>query len=93
MNISRKWLKAFLASGVRKVGSPVAPIFGTRIKFLDFLFLDKFTTVLLALPSTPTTSLSSTLNVFGADSSDDPVVFNKEVSGAAILLKPWMKRQ
>ena len=87
MNASRKWFKAFLASRIRKLGSPVAPIFGTHVKFLDFLFLDKFTTIPLALsPSSPTTSLSSALNAFGAD-FDNPVVFNREVSSAAILLK------
>ena len=72
INASRKWLKAFLASGVRKLGSPVAPIFGTRVEFLDISFLDEFTTVPLALPPTPTTSSSSALNAFGAE-SDDPV--------------------
>ena len=88
MNASRKWLKVFLALGVRKLGSSIAPIFGTRVEFLDFSFLDKFTTVLLVLPSTPTTSLSSALNAFRADSLDDLVVFNRKVSGVAILLKP-----
>ena len=43
------------------------------------------------LPPSPTTSLSSTPNSFGADISDDPVVLNIGVSGAAILLKPWIK--
>ena len=72
INASRQWLKAFLASRVRKLGSPIAPIFDTRVDFLDFLFLDEFTTVQLALPPTPTTSSSSALNAFRAE-SDDPV--------------------
>ena len=89
INASCKWLKAFLALGVRKLSFPIAPIFGTRVKFLDFLFLDKFTTVLLALPlPPPTTSLSSDLNVFRANSLNHPVVFNKKVSSTVILLKP-----
>ena len=89
MNASFKWLKAFLALGVRKLGSPVTPIFGIHVNFLD-----KFLIVSLALPPPlPTTLLSSALNLFGADSSDNPVVFNRKVSGIAILLKSWMKRQ
>ena len=36
----------------------------------------------------PTTSSWPTLIALGADTSDDPVVFNIGVSGAAILLKP-----
>ena len=52
--------------------------------------LDESTTVSSALPSPPTTSsVSSSLGA----KSDDPVVFNIEVSGAAIYLKPWMKRR
>ena len=52
--------------------------------------LDEFTTVLSALPLSPTTS--SVPSFLGAK-SDDLVVFNIEVSGAAIHLKPWIKRQ
>ena len=88
INACRKWLKIFLVLGVKKLSSPIAPIFGTRIKFLDFSFLDKFTTVpLILLPLPPITSLSLALNAFEAYTSDDLVVFNKEVSSAAILLK------
>ena len=47
--------------------------------------LDKSTTVLSALPPPPTTSLvPSSLRA----KLDDPVVFNIEVSGVAIYLKP-----
>lgn len=35
-----------------------------------------------------TTSLMSVSITIGADSSDDPVVFNIKMSSAAILLKP-----
>ena len=44
-------------------------------------------TVSLALPPPPTTSSFSALNAFGANNPDDRVIFNIEVSGAAILLK------
>ena len=50
--------------------------------------LDKSTIVSSAVPSPPITS--SILSSLGAK-SDDPVVFNIEISGAAIHLKPWMK--
>ena len=79
---------------VRKLGSPIASIFGICIKFLDLLFLDEFTTVLLVLPPPPlTTSLLSALNIFKANFLHNPVVFNREARGAAILLKLWIKRQ
>ena len=55
--------------------------------------LDESTTISSALPPSPTTSLFLALNAFGANNLDDPIVFNIEVSDAAILLKPWMKRQ
>ena len=77
---------------VRKLGSPVALIFGIRIEFPDLLFLDKFMTVSLALLlSPPTISLLSILNVFEAK-FNNLVVFNKEISGAATLPKSLMKR-
>ena len=76
-------------SGVRKLGSPVAPIFSIYVDFPNESLI-----VSLALPPLAlTTSLLSALNIFGADSLDDPVVFNMEISGTAILLKPWMKRR
>ena len=75
---------------IRKIGSPIAPIFGTYVKILDLLFfdwLDKFTTVLLALsPPPPTILLSSALNTFGAN-YDDLIIFNIEVNGIAIFAK------
>ena len=59
--------------------------------FLDLLFLDKFTTVSLALPPLPTIILLLlALNVFKAK-SDNPVFFNKKVNNAAILFKLWIK--
>ena len=99
MNACLKRLKVSLASGVRKVGSPVAPIVDTRVKFSDLLFfnfldLDEcFIVSLILLPSPPTNLLLPALNAFGANSSNDLVVFNIEMSGAAILLKPQMKRR
>ena len=56
-----------------------------RPTFRLFDDLDESTTVSLALPPIPTTS--SVPSSLGAK-SDDPVVFNIEVSGAAIHLKP-----
>ena len=87
INASCKWLKVFLALGVRKLGFPIAIIFGKRVNFLD-----EFLTVSLALsPSLLKTSLSSVLNAFGANSLDDLIVFNIKVSSAAIPLKLLMK--
>ena len=87
INTSRKWLKVFLVLDIKKLGLSVAPIFGIYVKFLNFLFLDKFTTIPLALLSTLITSLSLALNTFAAE-SNDPVAFNSKISSAAILLKP-----
>ena len=82
-------LKTFLALEVKKIGFSIALIFGICIKFLDLLFLDKFTivllTLLLLLPLT--TLLSLSLNIFKANSLDNLDIFNKKTSGAAILLK------
>ena len=72
-----------------KVGSFIALIFGICVKFLDLLFWDEFTTILLALLLLLLIiSLSSDLNIFKANSLDDSIVFNKKISGIAILLKP-----
>ena len=92
INACLKKLKASLMLGIRKVGSSVASISEECIKisnllFFDFLEIDEFLTVSLALPPTPTTSLLSALNAFRIK-FDDLVVFNIEVSSAAILLKP-----
>ena len=38
INAGCKWLKAFLASEVRKLSSLIAPIFDIRVDLLDFLF-------------------------------------------------------
>ena len=51
--------------------------------------LDKSTTVSLSLLPLPT--ISSIIKSLGAK-FDDLVVFNIEISGAAIYLKPWIKR-
>ena len=93
INASRKWLKAFLVSEVRKLGSPVAPIFGIRVEFLDLSFFGQIHDRFISFITTPTTSSSLALNAFGANLSDDLVIFNREVSGAVILLKSRMKRQ
>ena len=69
-------------SGVIKIDSSVALIFDIHIKFLD-----KFITVLLTLPVSLTTLLFFVLNIFRANSLDNLVVFKKEISGVAILLK------
>ena len=93
INSSCKWLKTFLALEVKKLNFFVTLIFGIRIDFLDLLFLNKFITVSLALLSLLLTTLFALArNGFEAN-SDDLVVFNRKVSKAAILLKPWIKRQ
>ena len=52
-------------SKIRKICSPIASIFAICIKFLDLLFLNKFTTILLALlPPLLIISLSLALNAF-----------------------------
>ena len=95
MNAYLKRLKAFLALGVWNIGFSVAPISDecveiSNLLFFDFLNLDKFLNILSTLLPTPTTSLSSALNIFGTE-SDDLVVFNMEVCDAAILLKSQIK--
>ena len=81
-----KWLKASLASEVRNLGfSKLLPLF-VLLNLADFL--DASNQPIVLLP--PTTSLSSTLK---ADTTDDLVVFNMAVIGAAILLKPLIKRR
>ena len=73
---------------IRKIDFFVTLIFGIYIKFLDLLFLDKFTTVSLTLLlSLLTTLLLLILNTFKAK-FDNPVIFNKKISVVAILLKP-----
>ena len=81
-------VKSFLVLKVWKLGFFIAPIFGIYLDFLDFLFLNKFTTISLALLSlSPTTSLLSALNAFEAN-FDNQIVFNKEVNDALIMTKP-----
>ena len=86
INAYFKWLKTFLALKVKKVDSFIAPIFDIHVNFLDILFLDKFTTILLALQLTSTILLLLTLNIFKAG-SDNLIAFNNKVNSIAILLK------
>ena len=73
--------------GVKKLGYPITPIFDIYVEFLDLLFLDKFIIVLLTLlPPSSSTSLLLALNIFEADFNDS-IVFNKEISSTASLLK------
>ena len=65
-------------------------VFRTFDNSSTFDDLDKSTTVSSALP--PPSTTSSVPSFLGAK-SDDPVVFNTEVNGAAIHLKPWIKRR
>ena len=98
INACFKWLKASLALGVKKIGSPIALIVGIRVEFPDLLFfdfldLDEFLIVSLTLLlPPPTTLLLPALNVFRVNFSDDLIIFNIKVSDIAILLKPQMKR-
>ncbi len=57
--------------------------------FLMFLTFDRFS----ILPPPPSGSSASVDLPTLADEEVDEVVFNIEVSGAAILLKPWMQRR
>ena len=72
---------------IRNIGSPVALIYVwiSNVVLFDYLDLDKFLSSLL-----PPTVL---LSLFFWAKSDDPVVFNIEISDAAILLKPQMNYQ
>ena len=74
-------IKSFLMSRVRKLGFFVAPIFSICIKFLVFLFLDKFTTVSLSLLPTLINLLLSAVNVFKAK-FNNLVTFNSKISNA-----------
>ena len=97
INACFKWLKASLVQRVRKIGFPIALISEERVKISDLSFfnslhLDESLIISLALPSTLTISLLLVLNAFGAK-SDNPVIFNIEISDVGILLKFQMKRQ
>ena len=84
-------VKVFLAFEMRKVGCFVALIFGIYVKFLDLLFLNKFTIISLTLLSPlQTILLLSPLNTFETN-SDYQSVFNKKIGNITILLKSWMK--
>lgn len=96
MNVYLKWLKDYLALGVKNIGSIMTLI---CVNFLDFLFfnfrnLSEFLAVSSALlPPTPlTTSLPQALNRFEAK-SDNSVISNMKVSDITILLKLQMKHQ
>ena len=85
-------MKASLVSEVRKLSSSKSMAFadfsGLEVFQLLTTFrpnLDEFTTVSSALPPPPTTSsVPSSLRA----KFDNPVVFNIEVPGATIHLKP-----
>ena len=87
INATCNWLKVFFASKVKKLGSLISWIYSIYVNFLNLLFLDKFTTILLALSlSSSTNSLLSIPNAFEAKLYN-LVIFNREVSDIAILLK------
>ena len=88
-NTCFKKLKAFLVLEIRNISSFVTLI---RIKFLNFsffnfLYLDKFLNILLALLSTSKILLLLVLKVVKANLLDDLVVFNIKISNTAILCK------
>lgn len=60
--------------------------------FLSFLDLEKFLTISSTLPSLPTTSLLLIADALGAK-LHDLIIFNIEVSGAAICVKSQMTRR
>ena len=80
---------------IKKINFFIALIFGIYVKFIDLSFfnlLDEFTTVLLALLLLLLTiSLLLVLNIFKANFSNNPIIFNIKISSIAILLKFWMK--
>ena len=81
------FVKVSLVSEVRKLKSSKLMTFATLQAFEVFQLFDdsdESTTVLSALP--PPLTTSSVPSSLGAK-SDDPIVFNIEVSGAAIHLK------
>ena len=61
--------------------------------FPPFDFPDFVASSSLSLLIPNLTILPLPFSTSGPDMSGDPVVFNIEVSGAAILLKPWMNCQ
>ena len=73
--------------GIRKIYFFIALTFSIYIKYLDLLFWNKFTTILLVLPLNWTILLSLILNVFKTK-LEDLVIFNNKISSVAILLKP-----
>ena len=76
-------MKAYLASKVEKLGFSALCTGFVKLdlaNFLSFLLLLLITLLL----STPVT---------GRAPADWKLIFNMEVSGAAILMKPWMKRR
>ena len=79
-----KRLKAFLALEIRNLGFSKSWTLFILLDLADFFNMSD-----RPAPPPPSTSLSSTLEV---DAMDDPVIFNMAVSGAAILLKPLIKR-
>ena len=78
VNTCLNWVKARLALGVRKLGSSALRIGFVKSDLVNFLSFP---------PLFPTTSLSSTA-VAGRVPAGWGLVFNIEVSRAAILLKP-----
>ena len=79
MNACFKRLKIFLILRVKNIGSPIASkyIEISDFSFFDFLDLDESTTVSLALSPLSTTLLFLTLDAFGVDNPDDPIVFTE----------------
>ena len=84
-------LKIFLTLGIKKIDFSIALIFDIYVKFLDLLFLDKFTTILLALLLSSKILSSLIWNAFGTNFLDGLFVFNIEINNTAILLKSWIK--
>lgn len=80
INIYYKWLKTFLVSKVRNIGSPITLkyIKFSDLMFFKFLKLDKFLTILLAflLLTFSLILLLSILNVFETNILNNLVIFN-----------------
>ena len=105
MKANYKWLKAVLASGVRKLSMTFLVVnLGEFILFDGFLDLDNFQLsdilvfgfisfdLLLSLISLTSlaASTSTPSNSLAASTYNDIIVFSIDVSGAAILLNFWI---
>ena len=82
VNAWLNWVKAHLASRVKKIGFSASRIYFVNSDLADFLLFPPLLLITLLLSTLIASKIPAGWGL----------VFNIEVSGAAILLKPWMKR-